>query len=46
MAQKTRLFRKTAEFAAAVGVALLLSGCIIVPPPYHHSHHSGYYGWR
>jgi hypothetical protein len=46
MTQQTSLLRKSAAIAAALGMALLLSGCVIVPAPYYHPPRYGYYGWR
>jgi hypothetical protein len=42
--RKSSPIRKVATVATALGLALLLSGCVIVPAPWYHPH--GYYGWR
>lgn len=34
--------RTLIKAAAAIGIALLVSGCIVVPPPYHYHP----YYWR
>ncbi len=47
MSDKSPPIRQTAArglaVIAALGVAILLSGCVIVPPPYYHPHH--YWGY-
>jgi hypothetical protein len=47
MSANTKLIRKAAsrgaKALAALGIAIVLSGCVIVPAgPYYHPHHWGY----
>ncbi|WP_428487644.1 hypothetical protein [Rhodopila sp.] len=44
MSRRNPLIRKAIALGAALGMGILLSGCVIVPAgPYYHPHH--YWGY-